>query len=251
MRTTALSGRFLKNSKSGLSLKQVTLNAPVLSPSSTERYGLSLLDVFAVTLRTSSTLVKGTLVRDASAFRSRTVIRAGESAIRGFVANPGRVWKPNPSSRSGFAPSRMLGRIVPPARLHLHEPLLRQNVRRQVSAHDAGGVEPQRPFEPVDLRARRMTVDHKGRSVPEIGPEGTFRVIGPLARPPFRVDHLHPCDHRCRLLLPRLAGEKSAVNEDGVQLADFVGQQHRLEVSPVLGAQLREGGLVVFLQKIP
>ena len=96
-----------------------------------------------------------------------------------------------------------------------------------------------------------MTVNDKRGAIPEIGPEGTFRIIGALARPSFAVDHLHPGDHRSRLLLPRFAGEKSGVDEDRVQLRDLVGQQHGLEIGPVLGAQLGEGRLVVLLQKVP
>src|SRR5258708_19120857 len=58
MRTMAPSLRPLKNSKAGLSLKQLTVNEPVLSPSSTARKGLPVLVGRSARRLINSTLAK-------------------------------------------------------------------------------------------------------------------------------------------------------------------------------------------------
>src|SRR4051812_19962763 len=92
MRTTAPSRRPLKNSKDGLSLKQLQLNVPVLSPSSTDRKEFPVFVGRSEIFLIRRTLVNVSPLARSSALTSRTVSGVEMSAIekRGAV---GPKWK--------------------------------------------------------------------------------------------------------------------------------------------------------------
>lgn len=139
--------------------------------------------------------------------------------------------------------------VVAAAGLDLDEAALGQEVGGEVAAHAAGGVEADGPLQFVDVGARGVAVNDEGRAVPAVGPEASIGALGALAGAALGIDDLDTRDDGGGLAGPGLAGEEAAVDEDGVELGDLVGEGHLLEVGPVLGAELVEGGLVVFLEQ--
>src|SRR5438477_11558317 len=78
-----------------------------------------------------------------------------------------------------------------------------------------------------------MAVDHKRRPIPQIGPGGSFWDIRALAGLAVAVDDLNACNDVLRLFLPWLVGQKSAVDENRIEICFIVGEEHSLEVSPI------------------
>lgn len=134
-----------------------------------------------------------------------------------------------------------MSREVTLAGFDLDETFFRQDVGRQRAAHHTGGVDTDRPFPFVDLGARRVSVNYKRRTGPEIRPSGSARRIGAFGGPAVAVDHLNARHHFGRLFLPRLIREESPMHANDVELGLLKGEGHGFEIFPVFGAQFFVG----------
>jgi len=131
--------------------------------------------------------------------------------------------------------------VVAFAGLDGDEAFFRQDVGGEAPAADAAGVDAERPLAAADAGAGGVPVNDEGRPLPVVGPRGTGRTLGAFAGLAGAVDDLNMGDDAGGLLTPGLAWEKAAVDEDGAQGACVVGEAHRLQKSPVAGAQLADG----------